>query len=50
MIRMNREYHGTGSQPSNFLRTQLYIMKWFGEYMTDDVAAGRKNGHLTSGP
>jgi dipeptidyl aminopeptidase/acylaminoacyl peptidase len=49
MIRMNREYHGTGSQPSNFLRTQLYIMKWFGEYMTDDVAAGRKDGHLTGG-
>ena len=26
------EYHGTGSKPSNFMRTQLYLMKWFEEY------------------
>ena len=32
MIRFNKEYHGTGSMPSNFLRTQLYIMKWFSRY------------------
>jgi len=49
MIRMNDEWHGTGSKPSNFMRTQLYLMKWFGEYMTDDVAAGRKDGHLAGG-
>ena len=23
------EYHGTGSKPSNFIRTQLYMMSWF---------------------
>ncbi len=29
MLRMNGEFHGTGSKPSNFMRTQLYIMSWF---------------------
>jgi dipeptidyl aminopeptidase/acylaminoacyl peptidase len=29
MIRFNGEYHGTGSKPSNFMRTQLYLMTWF---------------------
>lgn len=29
MVRMNGEYHGTSSIPSNFLRTQLYHRYWF---------------------
>jgi dipeptidyl aminopeptidase/acylaminoacyl peptidase len=29
LIRMNNEYHGTSSTPSNFIRTQLYLRKWF---------------------
>jgi dipeptidyl aminopeptidase/acylaminoacyl peptidase len=29
LVRMNNEYHGTSSIPSNFLRTQLYIRSWF---------------------
>jgi dipeptidyl aminopeptidase/acylaminoacyl peptidase len=32
MLRFHEEYHGTGSQPSNFMRTQLYLMKWFQQY------------------
>jgi dipeptidyl aminopeptidase/acylaminoacyl peptidase len=32
MVRMNNEYHGTSSTPSNFLRTQLYVLGWFGKY------------------
>ncbi len=32
MIRMNNEYHGTSSTPSNFLRTQLYLRSWFDRY------------------
>ena len=32
MLRFAGEYHGTGSKPSNFMRTQLYLMKWFEEY------------------
>jgi len=34
MIRMNNEYHGTSSTPSNFLRTQLYLRSWFERYST----------------
>jgi dipeptidyl aminopeptidase/acylaminoacyl peptidase len=29
MLRFNGEYHGTGSKPTNFMRTQLYMMSWF---------------------
>lgn len=29
MIRMNGEWHGTSSKPSNWMRTQLYLMEWF---------------------
>jgi len=32
LIPMRGEYHGTGRIPSNFLRTQLYIRKWFDEH------------------
>jgi len=32
LVRFNEEYHGTGSRPSNFMRTQLYLLDWFGEH------------------
>ena len=32
LLRFNNEYHGTSSRPSNFMRTQLYLMKWFEQY------------------
>lgn len=32
LVRFNEEYHGTGSKPSNFMRTQLYLMSWFDKY------------------
>lgn len=32
MVRMNNEYHGTSSTPSNFLRTQLYLHGWFDKF------------------
>jgi dipeptidyl aminopeptidase/acylaminoacyl peptidase len=43
MLRFNGEYHGTGSKPSNFMRTQLYMMSWFQKHGgTHQVsAAGR---------
>ena len=34
LVRMNNEFHGTSSTPSNFLRTQLYIRSWFDKYGT----------------
>ncbi len=39
MIRMNNEYHGTSSTPSNFLRTQLYVRGWFERYGTKGTAS-----------
>lgn len=32
MLRFNEEYHGTSSKPSNAMRTQLYLMDWFGKH------------------
>jgi hypothetical protein len=32
LLQFNEEYHGTGSKPSNFIRTQLYMMSWFNKY------------------
>jgi dipeptidyl aminopeptidase/acylaminoacyl peptidase len=43
MLRFNDEWHGTSSNPSNFMRTQLYLRYWFekhrrGKVMTDSAA------------
>ena len=35
MLRFNGEFHGTGSIPSNFMRTQLYIMSWFDRWANE---------------
>ena len=32
LLQFEGEYHGTGSKPSNFIRTQLYMMSWFMKY------------------
>ncbi|MFN8573814.1 MAG: S9 family peptidase [Gemmatimonadaceae bacterium] len=32
LLRFAGEYHGTGSKPSNFMRTQLYMMSWYQKY------------------
>jgi dipeptidyl aminopeptidase/acylaminoacyl peptidase len=32
LLQFNDEYHGTGSKPSNFIRTQLYMMSWFNQW------------------
>jgi dipeptidyl aminopeptidase/acylaminoacyl peptidase len=29
LLRFAGEYHGTSSKPSNFMRTQLYMMSWY---------------------
>ncbi len=47
MIRFEDEWHGTSSKPSNFLRTQLYLRKWFERWGTHDderVAATGEGG------
>lgn len=40
----NDEYHGTGSKPSSSMRTQLYLMKWFGKYANGKSVAVWENG------
>jgi dipeptidyl aminopeptidase/acylaminoacyl peptidase len=46
LLRFEGEYHGTGSKPSNFMRTQLYMMSWYKRW------AGRGGGGpvAASGP
>jgi dipeptidyl aminopeptidase/acylaminoacyl peptidase len=39
LVQFNEEYHGTASKPSNFIRTQLYMMQWFKKYTR--AAGGR---------
>jgi dipeptidyl aminopeptidase/acylaminoacyl peptidase len=39
MLRFNGEYHGTSSKPTNFMRTQLYMMSWFQKYGGGPAAA-----------
>lgn len=41
LIKVNNEYHGTSSTPSNYLRTQLYLRSWFEKY-------GSKPGSVTT--
>ncbi|NBB86651.1 MAG: prolyl oligopeptidase family serine peptidase [Bacteroidetes bacterium] len=32
MVRFQNEWHGTSSQPSNFIRSQLYLRSWFEQW------------------
>ncbi len=32
LLRFEGEFHGTGSKPSNWIRTQLYMMSWYNRY------------------
>jgi hypothetical protein len=39
MIRFENEWHGTSSRPSNFMRTQLYMMSWYRRWTKTTQAA-----------
>jgi len=39
MLRFNGEYHGTSSKPSNYLRTQLYMLSWYQQHRLGSEAA-----------
>ena len=42
LLRFDGEFHGTGGmKPTNFLRTQLYMMSWYRKYSTPAVTATR---------
>lgn len=38
MLRFNNEFHGTSSRPSNFMRTQLYMMSWYQRHRLGQAA------------
>jgi dipeptidyl aminopeptidase/acylaminoacyl peptidase len=45
LLRFDSEYHGTGGmKPTNFLRTQLYMMSWYKRYMTPTAATAGAGG------
>jgi dipeptidyl aminopeptidase/acylaminoacyl peptidase len=39
LLRFEGEYHGTGSKPSNWMRTQLYMMSWYERHGNAKAAA-----------
>jgi len=46
MLRFNGEYHGTSSKPSNFLRTQLYMLSWYQQHKLGSTAAASSGGEV----
>ncbi len=40
LLRFQGEYHGTSSKPSNFMRTQLYMMSWYQQHGGKSAVAG----------
>jgi dipeptidyl aminopeptidase/acylaminoacyl peptidase len=46
MVRMNNEFHGTSSTPSNFLRTQLFVRGWFEKYSSKPAVKAATQGTL----
>ncbi len=42
LLRYKDQAHGTGSRPSNFMRTQLYLRYWFDKYKRP---SGRATNH-----
>ncbi len=38
LLRFQGEFHGTSSKPSNFMRTQLYMMSWYQKHKRDRAA------------
>lgn len=40
LLQFEGEYHGTGSKPSNWMRTQLYMMSWYNQWPQQPRMAG----------
>jgi dipeptidyl aminopeptidase/acylaminoacyl peptidase len=38
LLRFQNEFHGTSSRPSNFMRTQLYMMSWYQKHKRERAA------------
>lgn len=51
LLQFEGEYHGTGSKPSNWIRTQLYMMSWFNRWTrkpSGEVVGGDRPETTTS--
>ena len=44
LLRFNDQYHGTGTKPSNYMRTILYMMSWYNMYTLDGAVSADDNG------
>ena len=44
MLRFNGEFHGTSSKPSNYLRTQLYMLSWYQKHKLGGEQAASTGG------
>jgi dipeptidyl aminopeptidase/acylaminoacyl peptidase len=40
LLRFEGEYHGTGSKPTNWMRTQLYMMSWYNRWSKKGATIG----------
>ncbi|MGH7561024.1 MAG: prolyl oligopeptidase family serine peptidase [Gemmatimonadales bacterium] len=45
MLRFEGEYHGTSSRPSNFMRTQLYMMSWYNRWPAEAAKVTTEAGN-----
>lgn len=41
LLRFEGEYHGTSSKPTNWMRTQLYMMSWYNRWPASTTMAGK---------
>ena len=48
MLRFNNEYHGTTRTPSNYMRTLLYLVDWFGDHDKRDREKKASTGRSSS--
>ena len=48
LLRFNDQYHGTGTKPSNYMRTMLYVMSWYNQYTLE--GNGRKSMPKSTDP
>ena len=39
LLRFNDQYHGTGTHPSNYMRTMLYMMSWYNRFTEEGEVA-----------
>ncbi|MDG2375797.1 MAG: S9 family peptidase [Woeseiaceae bacterium] len=44
LLRFNDQYHGTGTKPSNYMRTMLYMMSWYNMYTLDGEVSADYDG------